>query len=159
VALGKKATAQTIQKYFERYGLEAARLSGTPEDDETCISAFAVQGHAYQITVVRDPEVGLFRFRVDGVLYAMLDDTPADRVHGLMLGLAVLNSRIPLGAFGYDPAFGEVALRYTLPVTGGELHYEDFERVVVVLENVLTKHAADLKAVVAGERTVQEILR
>jgi hypothetical protein len=52
-----------------------------------------------------------------------------------------------------------VALRYALPVTGGEVRYEDFEQVLVVLQNVLAKHAADLRAVVAGERTAQDILR
>lgn len=159
VALGKKANARTIERYFERYGLEAARLSGTPEDEATCISALGVNGHAYQVTVTRDADLGQLRFRIAPLLHATLDDTPADRVHGLLLALAVLNHRVPLGSLGYDPTDGEVALHYAMPVTGGELRYEDFEQVLVVLENILTMHAADLRAVVAGERTAREILR
>jgi WD40 repeat protein len=159
VALGKKANAHTIEKYFERYGLEAARLSGTPQDDATCVSAVGVDGHGYQITVTVDASLGLLRYRIAPVLSATLDDTPADRVHGLLLALSVLNGRFPLGSLGYDAADGEVALHYAMPITGGEVRYEDFEQVLVVLQNILTKHAADLRAVVAGERTAREILR
>ncbi len=159
MARGKKATSRTIQKFLERYGLPAERLSGTAEDDETCISALDAQGHAYPMTVRRLPELGQLTFRVARLVQATLDDTPADRIHGLMMALAVLNYRIPLGSLGYDPSDGEVALHYCLPLTDGDMRYDDFERVVVVLENVVTKHAADLRAVVAGEKTAQEILR
>jgi hypothetical protein len=149
---------RTIEKYLERYGLEVVRLS-VSDDDGICLSALAVEGHPYQITVARIAELGQLQFRVAGLLHATLDDTPADRIHGLLLALSVLNYRIPLGSLGYDPTDGEVALRYALPVTGGEVRYEDFEQVLVVLQNILAKHAADLRAVVAGERTAQEILR
>lgn len=159
MALGRKATARTIEKYLDRYGLEAARLSGTEQDDQTCVTAMSVEGHAYQVTIVHDAALGQLEFRVAGLLRATLDDTPADRIHGLLLALSALNYRIPLGTLGYDPTDGEVALRYTLPVTGGEVRYEDFEQVLVVLQNILVKHAADLRAVVVGQRTAREILR
>lgn len=158
VGLGKKALTRTIEKYLERFGLEVVRLSIT-DDDGVCMSALEVEGHAYQIAVTRISEIGQVQFRVGSLLHATLDDTPADRIHGLLLALSVLNYRIPLGSLGYDPTDGEVALRYALPVTGGEVRYEDFEQVLVVLQNVLAKHAADLRAVVAGERTAQDILR
>jgi WD40 repeat protein len=159
VALGRKATARTIEKYLERYGLEATRLSGTEQEDQTYVSALGVESHGYQVTIRHDVGLGQLEFRIAGLLHATLDDTPADRIHGLLLALSVLNYRIPLGALGYDPTDGEVALRYTLPVTGDEVRYEDFEQVLVVLQNVVAKHAADLRAVVAGERTAREILR
>jgi hypothetical protein len=158
VALGKKGVTRTIQKHLERFGLEVVRLSVT-DDDGVCISALEAEGHVYQMTVTRISEIGQVQFRVAGLLHATLDDTPADRIHGLLLALSVLNYRIPLGSLGYDPTDGEVALRYALPVTGGDVRYEDFEQVLVVLQNVLAKHGADLRAVVAGERTAQEILR
>ena len=154
----KKATVRTLEKYFERYGLQAVGLS-VSDDDGVCISTLSVDGHDYQVSASRLAELGQLQVRIGRLLHATLDDTPADRVHGLLLALSVLNYRIPLGALGYDPTDGEVALRYAMPVTGGELRYEDFEQVLVVLENVLAKHAADLRAVVAGERTAQEILR
>lgn len=159
MALGRKVTARTIKGYLERYGVEAARLSGTEVDEQTCVTALGVEGHGYPVTIFCNVELGQLEFRIGGLVRATLDDTPADRIHGLLLALAVLNHRIPLGTFGYDPADGEVALRYTLPTTGGEVRYEDFEQVLVVLQNVLIKHGADLRAVVAGDRTAREILR
>jgi hypothetical protein len=158
MASSKKATVRTIEKYLERYGLGAIGLSAS-DDDGVCLSELGVEGHHYQLTVSRLAELGQLQFRIGGLLHATLDDTPADRVHGLLLALSVLNYRIPLGTLGYDPTDGEVALRYAMPVTGGEMRYEDFEQVLVVLQNVLVKHAVDLRAVVAGERTAQEILR
>ncbi len=156
VALGKKATGRTIEKYLERYGLDVNRLPG---DQESYLAKLPVEGAGYPLTVTHDQEVGLLRFSVGGLLHATLDDTPADRVHGLLLAVAVLDHRIPLGSFGYDPADGEVALQYAMPLVSGELHHEDVEQVLVVLQNVLARHAADLRAVVAGERTAREILR
>jgi WD40 repeat protein len=158
VARGKKGTGRTIGKYLDRFGLASLRLSGS-DGDEVCLSALGVEGHEYQLVVSWLSGLGQLQFRVGGLLHATLDDTPADRVHGLLLALAVLNYRIPVGALGYDPTDGEVALRYALPATGGEVRYEDFEQVLVVLQNVLAKHGGDLRSVVAGERTAQEILR
>ena len=102
MGLGKKALTRTIEKYLERFGLEVVRLSIT-DDDGVCMSALEVEGHAYQIAVTRISEIGQVQFRVGSLLHATLDDTPADRIHGLLLALSVLNYRIPLGSLGYDP--------------------------------------------------------
>jgi WD40 repeat protein len=158
VGPSKKHIARTVEDCLERYGLAALRVSGS-DGDGIFLSTLGVEGHDYQVSVTLLDELGQLEFRIGGLLHATLDDTPADRVHGLLLSLSVLNYRIPLGALGYDPTDGEVALRYAMPVTGGDVRYEDFEQVLVVLQNVLAKHAADLRAVVAGERTAQEILR
>ena len=159
MAMGRQATGRTIEKYFERYGLEAAALSGTPEDDATCVSAVGVDGHGYQVRVTVDAASGLLRFWIGPLLNATLDDTPADRVHGMLLSLSVLNHRVPFGSLAYDPDHGVVDLLYAMPIAGGHVRYEEFERVFVVLQNILIKHAADLRAVVAGDRTAAEILR
>ncbi len=155
----KRPTADTIARYLTRYGASADTCPQPGQSEGVVRAPLDVLGQTYLLEVDPIVEEGLLRMSVPRLLHATLDDTPADRVHGLLLALAALNYRIPLVHFGYDPVDGEVALLYALPVLGGVLAYEDFERVLVVVENVLAKHVDDLRAVVAGERTAREILR
>lgn len=156
--MSRKVTTSTIEKYLKRFG-----TPGTPtrHDGVTQGVSATLEVPGLTCTVHLDlaEETGQLAFQVPRLLLASLDDTPADRVHGLLLALGALNYRIPLGTLAYDPSDGEVALRYAMPVVGGELHYEDFEQVLVVLQNVVAKHVSDLRAVVAGETTAREILR
>jgi hypothetical protein len=154
----RKPTTDTVEKYLARYGVPARTIQQLGESQGVVHTQLDVLGTAYLLEVDPVAETGLLEFRVPRLLHATLDDTPADRVHGLLLVLATLNYRLPLVSLGYDPRDGEVALRYGLPTLGGSLAYEDLERVLVVIENVLARHVEDLRAVVAGVRTAQEIL-
>jgi hypothetical protein len=156
--VSRKVTTSTIEKYLKRFGVTgtATRHDGVRQGVSATLE---VPGLTWTVHVDLADETGQLEFRVPRLLLASLDDTPADRVHGLLLAMGALNYRIPLGTLAYDPSDGEVALRYAMPVVGGELHYEDFEQVLVVLQNVVAKHVSDLRAVVAGEKTAREILR
>lgn len=154
-ALGRNVTTDTLEKHLQRFGAAVTQIT---EDGQRLSACFGVLDQSYTLAIDLAREAGLLGFSVSDLLHATLDDTPADRVHGLLLALAVLNHRIPLGSLGYDPVAGEVVLRYTMPVSG-DLAYEDFEQVLGVLRQVLIERASDLRAVIAGERTAREILR
>jgi hypothetical protein len=154
----RKVTTDTVVKYLKRFGVPAHAIEQPGQAQGVVIAPLDVFGQVYMLAIDPIVETGQLDFVVMNVLHASLDDTPADRVHGLLLAMAALNYRIPLARLAYDPRDGEIALKYGIPVLGGELHYEDFERVLVVLQNILAKHAPDLRAVVAGEKTSREIL-
>lgn len=148
------ATTREVAAFLRRFGVPAdpgAQAQGAAS------GRLEVLGRGFHLVVGPNEQPDLLAFRVGGLVRAGPDDTPADRVHGLLLALASLNSRIPLGAFAYDPGDGEVSLHYAMPVCG-HLAYQDFARVLETLQDVLAGHAADLRAVVAGEKLAREIL-
>lgn len=151
---GNGTTTSEVAAYLRRFGVPAEPVA---QAHGAASGRLEVLGHVYPVVVGATEQPDLLGFRVGGLVWAGPDDTPADRVHGLLLALAALNARIPLGAFAYDPGGGEVSVHYAMPVCG-DLAYRDFARVLETLQDVLAGHAENLRAVVAGEKLAREIL-
>lgn len=156
-AFGRKLTPQTLERHLRHAGLTGLEpwRAGVWEGWSAPLE---VPDQRYTLTAGLDPDSRWLALEVAGLPQALLDDTPADRVHGMLLALTVLNRRIPAGAFCYDPGSGAVLLRHTVALSRGSLSDEDLGQLVGAVRGVLAERGPDLRAVIAGERTAREIL-
>lgn len=155
----KRVTTDLIEEYLQKLGLPHQAVDEPGEKEGVVVSPLPVPGgQVYMLMVDPIVEQQLLRFRVTQFLTAPLDATPPDRLTGLLLAMASLNYRIPLGAFAYDPNDGEVVLTCGMPINSDDLRYADFEHVVGMLGLVMSKHAADLKAVAEGKKHADELI-
>jgi hypothetical protein len=128
-----------------------------PEDSEK--EGFVLTGWMGQGVVI-DPmvEKNLVQFRALNVASAPPDATPADRLNDLLLALAGLNNKMLMGTWCFDRKDGEVELRICVPIHDG-LSFEAFEHCLVnVLAPQMTVFGPRLKALIAGQTTVEAIL-
>jgi hypothetical protein len=157
----KKVTTGLIEEYLDRYGWKQHTSLPEPGEREGVVvanwsSPFAEGSNQ----LIIDPMVekdGL-QFRVPGIVQAAPDETPADRLNGLLLAIAALNSQFVMGAFAYRPTTGEVLFQVGIPIVRDELAYEDFEHCMKVVTATVDRYAADLRAVVDGTKTAQEVI-
>jgi hypothetical protein len=155
----KKVTTELIEQYLEKLGLPHHAID-EPGEEQGIVVTMLPTSPTKQYALLIDPivEQSRLRFRVNGVVTAPLDATPADRLSGLLLALLTYNYRIPLGGFAFDPLDGEVMLKYDLPIHGKPLPFEDFKDVVGTLGGVLLAHAADLVAIVDGTKRPEDLI-
>jgi hypothetical protein len=155
----RKVTTELIEQYLEKLGLSHHAVD-EPGEQQGIVVTMLPTSPSQQYLLLIDPivEQSRLRFRVNGIVKAPLDGTPADRFSGLLLALLTYNYRIPLGGFAFDPHDGEVMLKYDLPIHGKQLPFEDFKDVVGTLGGVLLAHAADLKAIVDGTKRPEDVI-
>jgi hypothetical protein len=155
----KRVTVELVEEYLEKLGLPHKAVDEPNEKEGVAVSVLPTRaGDAYMLAVDPMVEQQMLRFRVPEIMKAPLDQTPADRLTGLLLAIAALNYKIPLGAFAFDPHDGEVVLTYGLAINSNDLRYDDFQHVVLMLGFVLDAHAADLKAIAAGTKRAEDVI-
>ncbi len=151
----KHVDTKLIEKYLERHGWHAhqaldqvgAVLTGWHEPT----------GDQYAMVIKVLEQQHAVMFQLPGLLKAPLDETPADRLSGLLLMLGLLNYELVLGKWAYDPADGEVSFRCGVPADG-ELSYEQFERHLVATM-AATLDVKTLQAILSGEKTADVAIK
>jgi hypothetical protein len=155
----KKVTTDLIEEYLQKMGLPHRGVEEQGEQEGVVVSPLPTpDGQVYMLLVDPIVERNLLRFRVSDFMKAPLDETPVDRLAGLLLAMTSFNYRIPIGAFAFDPRDGEVVLTCGIPINSNDLRYEDFEHVVGMLGVVMGQHAADLKAVAEGTKQAEDLI-
>ncbi len=153
----KKVTAALIGQYLAKLGISHQVVGDTGEQSVVICVMPAVTG-TFMVVIEGNAEQRLLHVRVGAILKAPLDETPADRLSGLLLVMSSINYRLPMGAFGFDPSDGEVALSCSVPIDSNDLRFEDFRHVMLALTGVLDKHAAELRSVADGSMQAEEVL-
>lgn len=156
----QEVTVELIEQYLERFGWEQYMAVPEPKEKEGVVltgwAGLGDEGHRLAI----DPivEKGMLLFKAHRVLEAPPDETPADRLNGLLLVLGALNYKHVMGGFAYDPRDGEVAFKLGMPVYSDDLEYEDFEHCLKAVIAAVEVDGPKLKAIVDGTKTPPEIL-
>ena len=151
-----KLTTHLGGEYLKRLNWNA--FQEVPEGSEK--EGFVVTGWMGQGVVI-DPMVerNLVAFRALRVALAPPDETPADRLNNLLLALSELNHDRLLGALCFDHEDGAVDLKVCVPIDDG-LSFEAFEHCLKkVLVPEVTVYGPRLKALIAREMTVEDVLR
>ncbi len=159
--LKSEVTVDLIEKYLDQFGWKLHQ--DIPEKDEkegvvmTGWHSPTGEGHP----LIMDPmvEKGSLTFRAAQVLKAPPDETPAERLNGLLLTMLALNYKYILGGFAYDPRDGEVVFKLGIPVDSDDLEYEDFEHCLRVVIGAVEGDAPKLKAILEGTKTAQELVQ
>ncbi len=155
-----EVTVDLIKTYLEKFGWKQYRDVPEPDEPEGVVmtgwQSLGGEGHP----LIIDPIVqkGALLFRAGQVLKAPPDETPAERLNGLLLALAALNYTYILGGFAYDPGDGEVVFKLGIPVDSNDLAYEHFEHCMRVVGLAVESDGPKLKAIVEGTKTAQEVL-
>lgn len=151
----KGVTTELIGKYLKKFGWEKFQQLPEPGEKEGMILT-GWDGHAMFI----DPwvEKGTLKMTVRSVLKAPPDATAADHLNGLLLALSVLNYKMIIGSWGFDPSDGEVVFKVALPIDSGKLEYEDFQHVLLVVVMSVEAEGRALGAILDGTKTAQEVI-
>ena len=97
-------------------------------------------------------------FTVKGIAKAPTDATPSDRLSGLLLTIAAVNAKLIMGGFAYKPSDGELIFRLGIPIASDNLRYEDFEPCLTPIVSNVERYASDLREIIEGTKTAQDVL-
>jgi hypothetical protein len=157
----KKVTTDRIVEYLERYGW--SKNQAIPELSEEqgivmtgWVSPLSPDGHILMI----DPMVEKHSlvFKVKEIASAPPDGTPSDRLSALLMAIAALNHRLILGGFALNPSDGELLYSLGIPVDSDDLRYEDFEHCLRAVQTTVDVHAANLRGLIEGTKSLQDVL-
>lgn len=157
----KKVTTGLIEGYLDRFGWKKHRSVDEAGEREGLVFTgwtSPLSDGSNQLIIDPMVEKNALRFRVPGIVQAAPDETPADRLNALLLAIGALNSQFVMGAFGYSPKTGEVVFSVGVPVASDELHYEDFEHCLTLVTMMTDRYASELRAIVDGTKTAQEVI-
>lgn len=157
----KKVTTELIEKYLDQYGWKRHQAIDEPGEREGIVltgwtSPLSPDGHILAIDPIVEKH-GLV-FTVREIAKAPTDTTPSDRLSGLLLAMATINFRLVMGAFSYDPSDGELVFKLGIPVASDDLHYEDFEHCLNGIAVTIDVHAANLRGIIEGTKTAQDVI-
>jgi Putative bacterial sensory transduction regulator len=152
IVFDKQVTTKLIEKYLDRHGWHTHRSVDQPTGGLVLTSGTAPTGGQVNLGIaLLNPQKALV-FQVPNVLKAPLDETPADRLSGLLLMMGLLNYKTIVGKWAYDPSDGEVAFRAGVPIDEGGLTFEHFEHCLRAVTASLGDAPA-LQAILSGEKT------
>lgn len=157
----KRVSTDLIEKYLDRHGW--SKHTAIDERNERVglvrtgwSSPVSPDGHG----MIIDPivEKGMLAFSVQRIASAPIDSTASDRLSALLLVIAAINYKLIMGGFAYDPTDGEVVFKLGIPIASDDLRFEDFERCLSVVTMAVDAHADDLRGIIDGTKTPQDVL-
>jgi hypothetical protein len=157
----KRATTALIEEYLDRRGWAKHQVFDEAAEQEGFVKTGWVSPQSSEgQTLVIDPVLehnGLV-FTVDNIAHAPTDATPADRLSGLLLAMAVINARLIFGAFAFRPTSGELIFRMGIPVDSEDLRYEEFEHCLQAMTSGVDTYGSALREIIDGTKTAQEVI-
>jgi hypothetical protein len=159
--MSKKVTTGLIEKYLERFGWSRYQSVDEPAEREGLVlTGWSSPRSREGNVLVIDPmvEKNALRFQVKEVATAPMDATPSDRLSGLLLAIAGINHGLVMGAFTYRPSSGELGFDLGIPVDADNLRYEEFEHCLQAITVTVDRYGADLREIVEGTKTAQDVM-
>ena len=156
-----RVSTHLIEKYLDRHGWpkhaaidESHERVGLVRTGWT--SPLASDGHR----LIIDPmvEKDMLQFSVRDIATAPTDATPNDRLSALLLVISAINYKLIMGGFAYDPSDGEIVFKLGIPIASDDFRFEDFERCLSVITVAVDLYADNLRGVIEGTKTAQDVL-
>jgi hypothetical protein len=157
----KRVTTDLIEKYLDQHGWPKHDQIDEPSEKEGIVvtgwsSPLSREGHLMFIDPMVEREEMVFT--VTDIAKAPTDATPSDRLSGLLLTIAAVNAELIMGGFAYKPSNGELIFRLGIPIASDDLRYEDFESCLTAIVSNVERYASDLRDIIEGTKTAQDVL-
>ena len=158
--MAKKAVIELTKDFLRRYGWGVFQEVDEPGEKQGVLAVpwKGLSGDSHMLLIDPIEEKSVISFRVPAVAKAPPDETPADRLTGVLMFMGAANYKMILGAWAYDPRDGEIAFKFALPTHGDAFEYEDFEHCLTVVQLTTEVEGPKLRAIIDGTSTAHEIL-
>lgn len=158
--MAKKEVIELTKDFLRRYGWGVFQELEEPGEKQGMLAVpwKGLSGESHMLLIDPIEEKSILIFRVPMIVKAPPDETPADRLNGLLLAISAINYNTILGAWAYDPRDGEVVFKFAIPTHGNAFEYEDFEHCMVVVQLTLEVEVPKLRAILDGTKTAREII-
>jgi hypothetical protein len=155
----RKSVIELVKSYLHRYGWKFVEVDEPNEKEGVLVVPWAgLNGEGHMLLIDPQEEKKALVFRVTGIAKAPPDETPADRLNGLLLAMCASNYGTILGAWAYDPRDGEVVFKFAVPTDGADFEYEDFQHCMTTVQLMVEAEAPVMKGIIDGTTTAQEFL-
>lgn len=151
--LASRVTARLIEAYLERHGWHAFRSVDEPDEIEgvTFTGWRAATGELFDLVIDPIVESRVLLFRVPNVVSAPPATTPPERLTNLLTTLGLINYKLVLGSWAYDPRDGEVTFRQGIPIDDGDISFETFDHMLRAIVVAVEAGARTLRGIVEGD--------
>lgn len=122
-------TLEKLARYLERNDWSYTLV----EDNQLIRTSFRGKNAVFEVLIVLDDRRGRVRFVLPNLF--VLQPTRVNLE--ILKELLVLNMRYILVKFGFDPEDGEVRVEVDVPIEGGDLTFESFQRSLFSLLSVV----------------------
>ena len=152
-------TVRLIEQYLDQFGWRKHTSIDEAGEQEGAVLTGWVGDAGLQHGLVIDPivERGCLIFRVPKVFMAPLDETPGDRLSGLLAMLGLLNYQLLLGRWCFDPRDGEVSFKVGIPIDDG-LGFKGFVRCIGAIAMSVDNDVPTLRDLLEGRTTLAAVL-
>ncbi|WP_448601438.1 YbjN domain-containing protein [Thermoflexus hugenholtzii] len=149
-----EVTLELLEGYLRRFGWSRYRAEPEPDEREgRLLTGWRLKPEDPGYVMIIDPivEKNVLVFHVPQLLSAPPERTHPDRLRELLIAIGLINYRIILGKFSYDPRDGEVRFTLAMPTDRNTLTYEQFEHCMRVTIAMVEQHVPRLRAILGGE--------
>ena len=135
-------TLEKLARYLERNDWSYSLV----QESQLIRTSFRGKNAVFEVLIVFDDRRGRVRFVLPNLFVL-----PPNRVNAeILTELLALNMRFILVKFGYDPEDGEVRVEVDVPIEGGDLTFESFQRSLFSLLSVADEVHPKLSQLIYG---------
>ena len=156
-----EVTLELLEGYLRRFGWSRYRVEPEPNEREgRILTGWRLKPGDPGYVMIIDPvvEKNVLIFHVPQLLSASPEHTASDRLMELLIAIGLINFRMILGKFSYDPRDGELRFTLALPIDQNVLTYEQFEHCMRVTVAMVEQYTPRLQAILGGEEKWTDLL-
>jgi hypothetical protein len=149
-----EVTLELLEGYLRRFGWSRYRAEPEPNEREgRILTGWRLKPEDPGYFMIIDPvvEKNVLIFHVPQLLSAPPERASSDHLRELLIAIGLLNFRMILGKFSYDPRDGEIRFTLAMPIDQNTLTYEQFEHCMRVTVAMVEQYVPHLRAILGGE--------